>query len=486
MGRLPTRIALLCVAAATGLVAAGQAHASSRQVSIMQDDRLVYRSGADVRHRALDEMKALGTDVVKVQVYWQEVAPGPSKPAGFDGADPASYEWSNYDDIVRSILSRGMQPLLTIGNRAPDWATGKRTSSHNGTYRPSAREFELFARAVGRRYSGSYAGLPRVTLWSIWNEPNLASWLQPQRRRGGRIFLSPSIYRRLYLAGHRGLRDTGHGGDTILLGELAPTGSGTSKKVPPVAFVREIFCLDSRYRRYRGRAARLRGCPRRVGRIPTSGLAYHPYPPRGGPRARPRNRFDAGIGQLSRLTRVLDALSRRGKLARRRPLWITEYGFQTNPPDIFQFPIGRVPAYMDRSEWIAFRNRRVKSVDQFTLRDDPLSGRGFRRYAGFQQGLRFASGRAKKNIYAAWRMPALALLRGARRVEVFAGLRGASPGTPFTVAARRRGGRYKRLGSGRVNASGYFRKLYRVSGASRRVYRIKIGGRSRTKRPTRG
>ncbi len=451
----------------------------------MQDDQLVYRSSAATRHQALDEMRALGSDVVKVQVYWQEIAPGPNKPAGFNGADPASYDWSNYDDIVRSIVARGMRPMLTLGNRAPDWAIRKRTRAHNGTYRPSAREFELFARAAGTRYSGSYHGLPRVDRWSIWNEPNLSSWLQPQRRKGGKIFLSPSIYRGLYLAGYRGLRDTGHSGDTILLGELAPTGSGTSRKVPPVAFLREMFCLDSHYHQYRGRAARLRGC-HRVGRITTSGLAYHPYPPRGGPQAKPHNRFDAGIGQLSRLTRVLDALSARGKLARRRPLWITEYGFQTNPPDVFQFPIGRVPGYMDRSEWIAFRNGRVRSVDQFQLRDDPLRGSGFRRYAGFQQGLRFASGRAKKNIYAAWRMPALVLLRGGRRVQVFAGLRTAGPGTSFTVESRRRGGRYKRLGEGRVNASGYFRKLYRVSGASHRVYRITIGGRSRTKRAARG
>ena len=108
-----------------------------------------------------------------------------------------------------------MEPFLVLGNRAPDWATAKRTR-RRGTYRPSARELRLFATAAGARYSGSFGGLPRVAIWSIWNEPNLFSWLAPQRRRG--VPLSPSIYRGLYLAGHRGLRDSGHGADRILLG----------------------------------------------------------------------------------------------------------------------------------------------------------------------------------------------------------------------------------------------------------------------------
>jgi hypothetical protein len=482
MRRITTPLAMLCAALAATLALAGPAGASSRQVSIMQDDQLLFRSSSATRHRTLDEMKALGTDVVRIQVYWNEIAPR-KKPTGFDGSNPGSYNWSAYDDFVRSVVARGMRPMLTLGNRAPAWATRKPKHSHHGTYRPSARQFERFVRAAGRRYSGAFLGLPRVILWSIWNEPNLSGWLQPQRTRSGKTPLSPSIYRNLYLAGYRGLRDTGHRRDTILIGELAPTGTGTKRKVSPLSFLREMFCLNSHYRQIRGRAAKRRGC-KRVKRIPTSGLAYHPYTPRGGPRSKPRNRNDAGIGQLSRVSRVLNALSRRKKLSRRRPIWITEYGFQTNPPDIFQFPIRRVPGYMDTSEWIAFRNGRVKSVDQFSLKDERLKGRGFRRYAAFQQGLRFSNGKKKKGVYAAWRMPAYVRARG-RRVEVFAGLRSAARGTAVAVYSRRKGHHYRKLGSGRVNVRGYFRKVFHVSGASHRVYRIKIAGHSRTKHPAR-
>jgi hypothetical protein len=485
MRRFLTLTALLCAAAAASLVLPAFASASSRQVTIVQDDGRLYRGGPTVRRRALDELKALGADVVKVQVYWDEIAPGGRrKPSGFDGANPASYDWRAYDDFVRAAVERGLRPFLALGGRAPAWAVRRQTARLNGIYRPSALELERFARAAGTRYSGSYGGLPRVTLWSAWNEPNLSSWLRPQRSRRG-VVLSPSIYRNLYLAVYRGLRATGHGGDTILLGELMPLGGRSSKRVAPLLFLRELACLNRRYRPYRGRAARARGC-KRVGRIPTSGLAYHPYTPRGGPRARTRNRDDASIANLGRLTRVLNALGRRGKLPRRVPVWITEYGFQTNPPDPLQYPIRRVPGFMDESEWLAFRSGRVRSYSQFQLFDDRLNpGGGLRRFAGFQGGLRFSSGRAKPGIYAAFRLPAFVRLLGGGRVEVFGGLRSGAPGSAVTVQSRTRGGSYRLLGGARLNASGYFRKIYSVSGASRRLYRVTIGGLARVKRPAR-
>jgi hypothetical protein len=371
MRRTPVTIALLCAAmlvACLGLP--GSATASRGQVTVMQDDGLLYRSGAATRNATLDEFQALGADVVKVQVYWNEIAPGgSSKPSGFDATNPGGYNWSEYDDIVRGTLARGMQPFLVLGNRAPAWAS-RRGGRHAGTNRPSAREFALFAQAAGARY-------PNVRIWALWNEPNLSSWLGPQRGRGG-VPLSPSIYRNLYLAGHRGLRASGHGGDTILLGELAPRGRGGSK-VPPLTFLREMACLNGSYRAYRGRSARARGCPSRLGRIPARGVAYHPYTPNaGGPTARVRS-DEASIATLGRVARVADRVARRGRLSRRARVWVTEFGFQTNPPDIFQNPIRKVPGYMDESEWRAFRNGRVASYSQYTLRDDALNSGGLLR-----------------------------------------------------------------------------------------------------------
>jgi hypothetical protein len=480
--RTLTAIALFCAAVlAASFGWAPAASASRGQVTIMQDDGLLLRSTAATREQALDEFRALGADIVKVQVYWQEIAPGGSRKPSFDATDPAAYSWGEYDAIVRGAVARGMRPYLVLGNRAPNWARAKRTR-HNGTYRPSASEFELFSRAAGTRYSGSYGGLPRVDIWSMWNEPNLFSWLAPQRSRNGTP-LSPSIYRNLYMAGWRGLRDSGHAADTILLGELMPLGAGARNRVPPLEFLREMACLSPRYRPYRGRAARRRGCGN-VGRIPTSGIAYHPYTPRGGPRKTPRA-GEASIGTLGRIGRVTDAIARRGRLPSRLRVWVTEFGFQTNPPDPFQYPIGRVPGFMDVSEWLAFRNSRVASYSQYTLRDDrPNRGSIFRRYAGFQMGLRFASGRPKPGVYAAFRMPVFVRLLSRNRVEIFGGLRTASGGAA-SIASRRGRGSYRPLGQPALNSSGYFRAVFRSSGAARRTYRVQIGDFARTKRASR-
>ncbi len=337
---------VLLLALSLALLAPAGAAASSRQLSVMQDDGRILHGSPQTRDETLNEMDALGTDVVKVQLTWREVAPA-TRPV--DPANPAFYNWGLVDAAVAGIRARGMRPYLTIGGRAPNYAVGRQTPRFNGTYRPSAPEFELFARAAGRRYAGL------VDIWSIWNEPGLTTWIQPQRDRRRRP-LSPSIYRSLYLAGHRGLSDSGHAGDTILLGELAPIGSRSSNKVGPVEFIRELACLDRRYRPLRGSARRARRCPASFRRIPTSGLAYHPYTTRRGPRSIPRARDDAPIGALSRVTRALDRVARRGRISRGRRVWITEFGFQTNPPDRFQIPIRRVPGYMDFSEYLAFRS----------------------------------------------------------------------------------------------------------------------------------
>jgi hypothetical protein len=452
MKRLTITIAMLVAAA----WAAPAADASSRQLLVMQDDNLMHTAPAST----LDEFASFGTDVVKVNLYWDAVAPrGRRKPAGFDGSDPSSYAWGDYISIVQAIQARGMRPYLSIGGRAPSWAAEKR--GRRGTYRPNAKEFRRFAQAAGETFPG-------VEIWSIWNEPNLYSWLSPQRKRG--TPLSPSIYRGLYLAGHKGLVSAGHGDDTILLGELMPRGGTDPRKVPPLAFLREMVCLDRNYRQYRGAAARRRGC-KKIRRIPTSGIAHHPYTLANGPDVR-EGPDEAAIGALSRMRRTLDALARRGKLPRRLPIWITEFGYQTRPPDPNATPLRRAPALMDLSEWIAFRNRRVASYSQYTLRDNSF----------WQGGLRFSDGRVKRGVYAAFRLPVLVRSLGANAVEVFGGGR-LSAGGSAQVETKAPGASYRSLGSVPLNSAGYFRRIFRVRGASRNKFRVTIGDHRRVKKP---
>ena len=131
-------------------------------------------------------------------------------------------------------------------------------------------------RAVGRRY-------PQVGYWSIQNEPNQPGWLDPQwvRSRGalgrGR--------RRGSTAGWptpRGsaLQDTGHGNDTILIGETAPKGvsvRGTTRAIAPGRFIKGLYCLDDHLQLLRG-APTERGCPAASARVPRRAPRAVPRP----------------------------------------------------------------------------------------------------------------------------------------------------------------------------------------------------------------
>jgi hypothetical protein len=352
-------------------------------------------------------------------------------------------------------------------------------------------------KAVGTRYSGSYAvdggsapgpappedpdmplplplqagaaqagtTLPRVGLWSVWNEPNLGNWLHPQHAKG--VPFAPHHYRRLLTGAKAGLSASGHRRDTLLIGELVPFGAANNR-IRPLEFLREMACVNRRYRPFRGKAARKRGC-KKFRALPGSGFAHHPYTFAGGPNIGTGHRDDVTIGNLHRLVKALNRLGRKNRLKRARmKVWITEFGFQTDPPDSFQTPIRRVPGFLGLSEWLAYKNGRVASHSQYLLRDAPETG-------DFQTGIRFVDGKAKPGVYKAYRLPFFVRLRGSRKVQAWGGIRAAGKGRRVTVQVKR-GGKWRRLGGATTAKRGYFRKSFRVSRAAKRKYRFKGAG----------
>ena len=137
--------------------------------------------------------------------------------------------------------------------------------------------YGAFVHALAVRYSGSYdpvlnrtvrdaSDLPRVSFWSVWNEPDYGPSLAPQGVPGDlTVENSPRMYRNLVDAAWSALQQTGHRGDTFIWGELAPrdTGSrwGVFAGMAPLVFLRAMFCVDSSYRPLQGAAAAIRGCP---------------------------------------------------------------------------------------------------------------------------------------------------------------------------------------------------------------------------------
>jgi hypothetical protein len=76
-------------------------------------------------------------------------------------------------------------------------------------------------------------------------------------------------------------------------------------------------------------------------------------------------------------------------------IWITEYGYQTRPPDrIFGVSFANQGRYLTQAYGIARRHPRIDMFLWFLLRDE-------RRAEGWQSGLLTASG-AKKPAFAAF------------------------------------------------------------------------------------
>jgi hypothetical protein len=453
---MPIRALLLAVLVPlAALLPATPAAANSTQASLLQDDpQLIYTSSSHRAHR-LDELQSMGIDIVKVRVNWRYLAPS-RRPSGYDGADPAAYgnRWLPYDELVEGAQQRGMDVLFQVGGSAPEWATPGKSAIRN----PNPAEFGKFMQAVGTRY-------PSVHKYSVWNEPNLVSWLSPQVSGG--VPQSPRIYRGLLNAAYGGMQRSGHGSDDLFVGELLPftrSSRSTNKKLRPIQFLRELACLDSHYKPFRGSTARKRGCSG-FKSLPGTGLAYHPYTLAGGPNVRTPNKEDASIRDLGRLRTAISRLRGRGRIHSYWPIWITEFGFQSNPPDPYGSPIRKIPGYMGEAEWLAFKNSRVRSFAQYPLVDD----RG--RVAGFQSGIRTSNGKPKAFVFAAFQRPFFARYSG-RSVELFGGIR-AEPGAQVTVQTKNGPkAKWRTVRTVTLNSSGYFDIHAKLARASKRYFRF--------------
>jgi hypothetical protein len=452
--------------------AAAPARASENQATVLQDDpKIVFAPSDAALDRTLTRVKELGVDTIRVSVFWHLVAPSPrskrrpdfgGEGPGWPGSYPRS-SWDRYDRIVTEAQSHGLGVLFTVTGPAPAWASGSARRQESAV-RPSANDFADFVQAVGTRYSGSYsadpsqqAPLPRVASWSVWNEPNFPAWLYPQWRRVGRAAMpvSPLLYRRLVDAAWRGFSASGHENDTILLGETAPYGPHDPKHpkrnglVSPLMFARELYCVTPAYRPYRGAAARRRGCPTRAasrlqfanthpGLFRATGWAHHGYSITRPPTFRGRRAEVAPLGAVDLLEDTLDRSQLRWAGDGDWPIWITEYGYQTRPPDPYRgIPWGRQAAWMSWAEYLAYRDPRIGAFSQFLLVDDKPR-RGFgprdpRRWVTWQSGL-FTAGGRQKPAYEEFKRPIYLAPRQVRRgqaVRIFAGFRAADDGAPL-------------------------------------------------------
>ena len=363
----------------------------------MEDERLLLSAPTEA-DGAIAGMAAAGVDIVRIHARWSEVSPRRTarrRPAGFDLGNHRArrYHWTTLDRAVDLTRAAGMRVMLSVTGPGPLWSS-RAPRRGNPRYKPSPALFARFARAVATRYGD------RVDRYLIWNEPNVSGWLEPQQTCVARRVCSPAsphIYRGLVRAARPAIERADPGAQ-VLLGEMAPRGHtaiSTRSPVSPLPFLRELACVDRRYKRMRG------GPCRRFRPASADAFGYHPHGVEFGPEDPNPDRDQAQIGDLPRLFTVLDRLTRSGRIGapgRRFDVYLTEFGYQTSPPDHrVGISLGRQARYLQQASYLAWRQPRVRNLTQYQWRDEPVvaRGRGLREYAGWQSGLRYINDRPK-------------------------------------------------------------------------------------------
>jgi hypothetical protein len=340
---------------------------------------------------AFVKARAAGTTRTRLLLYWNRIARGrPTNPA--DPNDPA-YFWNEFDPQVSNALSHGLKPFVTV-LAAPSWAEcdnrgdvahacPERSGYNQGTYRPDPEQLALFMEAAARRY-------PRVRAWGVWNEPNAVFFLSPAVNSAG-IHVSVTRYRDMVNRAATRL----HALDSRILvqaGGPSPFGRRGSQgetTIPPLTFMRELLSKPIKFDIW----------------------SNNPYTA-GGPTHSAYRANDVSIGDLPDARRVLRAAiaGHRIASARRVAFWVTEFSWDSKPPDPCGVPSALLARWVSEAPYRMWRAG-VSVLMWTQLKDYPF----VRGKIPYQGGLYTFGGNgrvgAPKAAMRAFRFPFVALKR---------------------------------------------------------------------------
>ncbi len=432
--RLSAALALSLAVLAPIALQAAPAQASHGQVALFEEDTNLLAHPDST----MATLHRLGVGRVRLAVVWAAVAPSPNsftKPS-FNAANPnaVGYNWGPYDAVVRAALTQHVALDLLITSGVPLWADGpgipRAARAKHYAWKLSAKDYGDFVYAAGRRYAHT------VHAWEIFNEPNFGEDLGPQAVNGSRDSVAPSMYRGVVDAGFTALRASGHGHDTIVIGQLSARGMagpvtrshpeglpGDFAQTKPLRFIRTLYCLSGSYRQLRGSAAAAVGCPTTAagsrafrahhpGLFSATGFGIHPYPQGLPPTRDASNDPDyVPFSAIPTLQRTLDRAQSAYGSHRRLPIYNTEYGYVTHPPGAREFVSpSRAALYLNQAEYLSWRNPRIANWMQYLLFDPVVGGP-----SGFFSGLESYSGRPKGPMLDAYRLPLFLPTDSARR-----------------------------------------------------------------------
>jgi hypothetical protein len=352
----------------------------------------VYVGTGPVTQKDLAQVRSTGASIVRLTASWKTIAPV-REPASWNPADAADpgYAWGQLDADVTAIVDAGFQPLLTVSG-APRWAQHAPIPTDPvAANEPDAQAYGVFAQAIAQRYSGSFEELPRVRYFQAWNEPNISLYLTPQLEDGKPV--AATYYRAMLNAFARSVHRV-HANNLVIAGGLAPFRDITPSIISqdddwgPAAFLRSVLCLSQSLQ------------PTCSTRVEADAWALHPYTS-GGPTHHAVLADDVSLGDVPKIKKILAAAARVGHLqVRRAQLWVTEFSWDSSPPDPQGVPMALLTRWTAEAVYRLWQND-VRVVTWLQLRDQPLS-EGY-----FQSGLRYVSGRSKPMMQA-FRFPFVA------------------------------------------------------------------------------
>jgi Glycosyl hydrolase catalytic core len=368
------RGALIAVLVAALAIAAAQPATGSRylQVGITDEASLLYGSTA----KTVATYDKLHVQVARLDLYWGgPLGVAKSRPLHpTNPADPA-YDWSLYDPVVQQLAAKGIKVLFSIYG-TPSWANhgeGLNVAPRNPL------DLKKFARAAALRYSGTYTTggveLPPVRYWLAWNEPNNPVFLRPQFQKVGThwVIASAKAYAKICNAIYNGVHGVGIASERVGCGATAPRGNNqplsSRPSISPLAFLAAV---------------------KRDGLKTFDAWDHHPY--YSNPSRTPTSAIPSGGAvELGNLDTLIRQVTR--EYGNKR-IWITEYGYETNPPDpIFGVSWAKQAAYLTQAFRIVRANPRVDLMLWFMLRDDPNLN-------GWQSGLITVGGKHKPSFAA--------------------------------------------------------------------------------------
>jgi hypothetical protein len=417
-GRVTLFVLLFALAAA---VAASSVQASSGVRYGIQDDAWLEFGPGTLNQRLLT-IKKLGVPLVRFSIRWNQVAP--RRPKDATSPRDRAYDWRRSDKILRGLRRHGLTPVVTLVG-TPAWANGGRAPNYAP---PRPRDFRRFATATARRY-------PWVRYWLIWNEPNKRLWLRPTRARiYVQHLLNPG-----YEGIHAVLRHARVGG-----GVTGPRGGAGG--VSPTAWVRGMWAAGAKFDAY----------------------AHHPYP--SSPAETPSSGGCRDCPSITMATiRKLLILVRRSFGP--KPVWLTEYGYQTKPPDtILGVPPKTQATLLSLAAMRAWRLPRVTMLIQYLYRDEPQLHR-------FQTGLVYIDDRWKPSLQA-FKLPFAQMARQGERAVVWGQIRDGKPGRKRYRLEVLRKNAWRPVGRVRLtNDNGIFMRTIRVKRGT--LFRIWSPGQRR-------